>query len=102
MGADPDDSSVLTCAGASNYMRWCDPQVDALERLALASSERAERKRLYGQIARLVATQVPVLYLFNAEYVYAYRDRLEGFSPNSFLPTWNAGSWGLRPAGSGR
>lgn len=102
MGADPDDSSVLTCAGASNYMRWCDPQVDALERLALASSERAERKRLYGRIARLVASQVPVLYLFNAEYVYAYRDRLEGFSPNAFLPTWNAAGWGLRPAGPGR
>jgi peptide/nickel transport system substrate-binding protein len=99
MGADPDDSSVLGCAGASNYMRWCDPEVDRLERLALASSEQAERKRLYSQIGGIVARQVPILYLFNAAYVYAYRDRLHGFSPNAFLPTWNAGGWTLASPG---
>jgi peptide/nickel transport system substrate-binding protein len=100
MGADPDDSSVLTCAGASNYMRWCDGRVDALERLALASSEQAERKRLYARIGGIVADEVPILYLFNAAYVYAYRDRLRGFAPNAFLPTWNAGGWTLRAPGS--
>ncbi len=31
MGADPDDSSVLGCGAPSNYMRWCDPQVERLE-----------------------------------------------------------------------
>jgi peptide/nickel transport system substrate-binding protein len=97
MGADPDDSSVLTCGAASNYMRWCDPRVDELERLALASGEQAERKRLYARIGGIVAREVPILYLFNAEYVYAYRDRLQGFAPNAFLPTWNAGGWRLRP-----
>jgi peptide/nickel transport system substrate-binding protein len=96
MGADPDDSSVLSCAGASNYMRWCDSQVDALERLALASGEQAQRKRLYARIGSIVSQQVPILYLFNAAYVYAYRDRLRGFAPNAFLPTWNAGGWTLR------
>jgi peptide/nickel transport system substrate-binding protein len=96
MGADPDDSSVLTCGAPSNYMRWCDPQVDALERAALAATQRSERKRLYARIGRIVASQVPVLYLFNADYVYAYRTRLHGFGPNAFLPTWNASAWNLR------
>jgi peptide/nickel transport system substrate-binding protein len=95
MGADPDDSSVLSCAGSSNYMRFCDPQVDALERLALASSDQAQRKDLYARIGGIVARKVPILYLFNAAYVYAYRDRLGGFAPNAFLPTWNAGAWTL-------
>ncbi|MGC1381301.1 MAG: peptide ABC transporter substrate-binding protein [Candidatus Baltobacteraceae bacterium] len=93
MGADPDDSAVLGCGGASNYMRWCDPRVDRLERAALASTDRATRKRLYGRIGRIVAEQVPILYLFNADYVYAYRSRLRGFAPNAFLPTWNAYRW---------
>ena len=95
MGADPDDSSVLACAGASNYMRWCNPEVDALERQALSSTSQAERRTLYHRIGSIVARDVPILYLFNANYIYAYRDRLKGFAPNAFLPTWNAWQWKL-------
>jgi len=96
MGADPDDSAVLSCNGASNYMRWCNPGVDALERVALSETDRAARKRLYGRIAGIVANDVPIVYLFNARYLYAYRSRLHGFAPNAFLPTWNAFAWNLR------
>jgi peptide/nickel transport system substrate-binding protein len=96
MGADPDDSSVLACGAPSNYMRWCDSGVERLERAALTAMDTRVRKQLYGQIARIVAQQVPILYLFNADYVYAYRKRLKGFSPNPFLPTWNAYQWRLR------
>ena len=96
MGADPDDSTILRCGGAANYMRWCDPGVNALERAALAATEQAQRKRLYGRIGRIVARDVPILYLFNADYVYAYRARLRGFAPNPFLPTWNAAEWRVR------
>ena len=93
LGADPDDSAVLACGGAANYMRWCNPQVDRLERRALSSASQSERKRLYASIARIVADRVPVLYLFNARYIYAYRTRLHGFRPNPFLPTWNTWQW---------
>lgn len=96
MGADPDDSSVLACGAPSNYMRWCDARIDALERVALRSTEQAQRKQLYSRIGRIVADAVPILYLFNADYVYAYRKRLRGFAPNAFLPTWNAYAWALR------
>jgi peptide/nickel transport system substrate-binding protein len=96
MGADPDDSSVLVCGAPSNYMRWCNSRVDRLERAALASTEVSARKRLYATIGRIVAEQVPVLYLFNAQYVYAYRKRLHGFAPNPFVPTWNAYRWKLQ------
>jgi peptide/nickel transport system substrate-binding protein len=96
MGADPDDSFLLTCAGTANYMRWCDPAVDRLERRAIATPDRAQRAALYAQIARRVATAVPIVYLFNPAYVYAYAQRLAGFAPNAFLPTWNAASWSLR------
>ena len=68
-------------------MRWCSPQVQRLEAAALSSTDQSARKRIYGRIARIVAEQVPIIYLFNADYVYAYRKRLQGFSPNAFLPT---------------
>jgi peptide/nickel transport system substrate-binding protein len=96
MGADPDDSAVLACGGPSNYMRWCNGTVDALEREALATVDRSARKQLYGRIARIVAHDVPIVYLFNARYLYAYRTRMHGFAPNAFLPTWNAFAWSLR------
>jgi len=96
MGADPDDSSVLRCGAPSNYMRWCDARVDRLEDEALARTDPNRRKRLYREIATIVAEQVPIVYLFNADYVYAYRVRLHGFAPNAFLPTWNAADWRLK------
>ena len=96
MGADPDDSAVLSCDGASNYMHWCDARVDALEARALGTVDRQARKQLYAEIGRIVADAVPIVYLFNARYVYAYRDRLHGFGPNAFLPTWNAGAWTVK------
>jgi len=96
MGADPDDSSVLACKAPSNYMRYCNKTVDALERRALASPSQNDRKVLYAQIGGIVARDVPILYLFNANYIYAYRSSLGGFSPNAFLPTWNAANWSIR------
>jgi peptide/nickel transport system substrate-binding protein len=95
MGADPDDSAVLACGAPSNYMRWCDRQVERLEQAALATIDLSARKRLYRKIGQIVAEQVPVLYLFNASYIYVYRKRLHGFAPNAFVPTWNAYEWRL-------
>lgn len=93
MGADPDDSALLSCHGAENYMRYCSAIVDRLEQQALIATNQTVRKRLYAQIARRVARDVPIIYLFNARYIYAYRRTLAGFYPNAFLPTWNAGQW---------
>jgi peptide/nickel transport system substrate-binding protein len=93
MGSDPDDSDVLRCAAPSNYMRWCNPAVDALETRALASVSQSERAATYAQIGGIVARDVPVLYLFNADYIYAQRRALQGFAPNAFVPTWNAWAW---------
>jgi peptide/nickel transport system substrate-binding protein len=95
MGADPDDSFLLSCVGNANSMRWCDRGVDALERRALVAPSREERRRLYGQIQRRVADAVPIVYLFNPSYSYAYRTRLSGFWPNAFNPTWDAYRWRL-------
>jgi peptide/nickel transport system substrate-binding protein len=93
MGADPDDAFLLTCNGPANYMRWCDPAVDALEERALVAPTMNERKRLYSGIEHRVAAAVPIIYLFNPSYVYAYRTTLTNFAPNAFIPTWNAADW---------
>jgi peptide/nickel transport system substrate-binding protein len=96
MGADPDDRFLLGCAGgAKNYMRYCDAEVDRLEALAETVPRRARRKQAYAAIDRIVARDVPIVYLFNPNYVYAYAPHLGGFEPNAFVPTWNAYAWRL-------
>jgi peptide/nickel transport system substrate-binding protein len=95
MGADPDDSFLLTCDGPANVMRWCDPKVEALERRALVAPSQTERKALYSAIEHRVAAAVPIVYLFDPSYIYAYRTALRGFAPNAFNPTWNAADWRL-------
>ncbi len=97
MGADPDDRFLLGCdGGTKNYMRYCDPDVDRLEARAVTEPARAKRKALYASIDRRVARDVPIVYLFNPTYIYAYAPRLEGFAPNAFVPTWNAYAWRLK------
>ncbi len=94
MGADPDDRFLLGCSGASaNYMRYCDPTVQRLEARAVTLQSHLARKAAYGAIDRIAARDVPIIYLFNPTYIYAYRPRLRGFAPNAFVPTWNAYAW---------
>ncbi|MEO6990458.1 MAG: peptide ABC transporter substrate-binding protein [Candidatus Baltobacteraceae bacterium] len=97
-GADPDDRFLYGCAGEKNYMRWCDPRVAALEVRAVSEPRQALRKADYAAIDRIVARDVPLVWLFNPNYVYVYRSRLRGFSPNAFSPTWNAWAWRMDPA----
>ncbi len=94
-GSDPDDSALLACHGAENYMRYCNPLADRLEQEALSATDQSRRKMFYSKIGHLVARDVPIIYLFNARYIYAYRKSLAGFYPNAFLPTWNAAEWKL-------
>ncbi len=97
MGADPDDRFLVGCtAGTKNYMRFCDPEVDRLEEQAASDPDRAKRKAAYAAIDRRVAREVPIVYLFNPDYIYAYSPRLQGFAPNAFVPTWNAYAWRLK------
>jgi peptide/nickel transport system substrate-binding protein len=94
MGADPDDRFLLSCdAGDKNYMRYCNPRVDALEALAVSEPDQTKRRDIYKKIDGIIARDVPIVFLFNPSYVYAYRTGLKGFSPNAASPTWNAYDW---------
>ncbi len=97
MGADPDDRFLFGCKhAAANYMRYCDRTVARLERVAVSEPSQAARRTTYRAIDRIVARDVPIIYLFNPTYIYAYRPRLSGFAPNAFVPTWNAYKWRVK------
>jgi len=92
-GEDPDDSDVVTCDGTSNFAGYCDPEVDALEAQALSVTDQRRRAALYGRVQRIIARDVPYLYLYAPTYGYAASEQLRDFAPTPFSPTAQAWRW---------
>ncbi len=81
--ADPDGNiaSFLTCNGSLNGGDYCNPEVDRLIGEARASADPAERYAAYRAAAEHYLADRPFVYLFHEHYLFALRDRVEGFVP---------------------
>ena len=77
------------------YLVEIRERVQALEQRAVSDPSDAVRRLAYRKVDTVVASDVPIIYLYNPTYIYAYRPRLHGFAPNAFGPTWNAYAWRL-------
>ncbi|MHB8433234.1 MAG: peptide ABC transporter substrate-binding protein [Candidatus Tyrphobacter sp.] len=98
-GADPDNSSQWTCAAippnGNNVARYCSSQMDAAQRLALSTFDRAVRKRAYARIESLLLQDAPGAFLFDAPLRYVLVRQLQNFTPNGISEGWNAQEWQL-------
>lgn len=97
LGLDPDSSGRFTCRAippnGQNYSRYCNPTMDAAQSAGLDSVDEAVRVRAYARSQRLLARDVPIVFVFWPKNVDAYDPRLHGFDPNPASPTWNAHAW---------
>ena len=92
MGADPDDSSLLTATAARTSCAGAIRRVDALERRALVAPSRAERAALRRDRAPrrgCGADRVPL----QPVVLVRIPDDAARLLPNAFNPTWNAADW---------
>ncbi|HEX2889825.1 ABC transporter substrate-binding protein [Vineibacter terrae] len=74
------------------FAQWDDPQAKALLDAAKASSEPAERGRLFASLHQRMADAVPILGIYNPVEVSAAGPRVRGYK------TWPAGNerfWGV-------
>jgi peptide/nickel transport system substrate-binding protein len=98
-GADPDDSSQWMCDQVpplgNNDWHYCNPELDRAERAALATFDRAARKKSYALTQALLAREVPVVFLFYPRLRYAMNPALQNFRPNGPSEGWNAQDWSL-------
>lgn len=97
---DPDSSSTLTCAAfapkGENEARYCDPQVDALEREGLATDDPSARARIYHAISRRVHDDVAYIPLFRPRRPSVFNDDLHGYDPAPVAASWwNAYQWSI-------
>jgi len=96
-GSDPDDSSQWTCGAippaGNNVSRYCSAQMEAAQRLALSTFDRAVRKRAYATTQSLLLRDAPGAFLYYQALRYAHATDLQNFTPNGTSEGWNAQEW---------
>jgi peptide/nickel transport system substrate-binding protein len=101
-GFDPDDSFFWnsseivspTNSGGGNFDGYKNATVDKLTEQGLTASP-AQRVKIYKQISRILAKEVPDVWLYWADVFSASTSKLHNYKPNPFNYdlTWNAKDW---------
>lgn len=78
---DPDDYFFRTfrTGGSTNVFKYSDTAVDGLLDRARATTDAAERKRLYGDVQRRLACTGPIAHLTYGQLFTAMRTNVQGF-----------------------
>jgi peptide/nickel transport system substrate-binding protein len=98
-GVDPDDASQFTCANVApagyNYSRYCSPEMEAEQKLALSNYDRPTRKKAYYNIQDLLARDVPEIFFYYLRTMHPINVNFKGFAPNPVTESWNAWQWSI-------
>jgi peptide/nickel transport system substrate-binding protein len=96
-GSDPDNSSQWSCAmippAGNNIARYCSPAMEAAQRAALSTFDRATRKRAYSRVESLLLADAPAAFIYDQSLRYAHSADLRYFMPNGISEAWNAQDW---------
>lgn len=99
-GTDPDDSILLMCSMAPpagwNIYRFCNRDLDAAERVALGSYNRATRAAAYARIQRIVGAELPFIVLWYQMQIDVVNRDFQGYRPaHAVTPFWNVWAWSI-------
>ena len=99
-GVDPDDSVQFMCdqfpPKGQNAFRYCNPELDRYERLALGTSDRNVRKKAYDAIQRILARDVPMIVAFYVRRISVKNVDLKGYRPaHAVTSFWNPYEWSI-------
>ena len=81
---DPDGNlrEFVTCKGAINDAKYCNPEVDTLLNAARSSTDNAARKQKYDAAARILNDDLPIIYLGHQAWIWALKKNVTGFVPS--------------------
>ncbi|MDQ6823331.1 MAG: peptide ABC transporter substrate-binding protein [Candidatus Eremiobacteraeota bacterium] len=98
-GVDPDDSSQFGCKnfppGGYNYPRYCNPDMEKAQQLALGQYDQASRKADYYKIQELLARDVPEIFFWDLRQMHVISNDFKGFDPNPVTESWNSWQWSI-------
>jgi peptide/nickel transport system substrate-binding protein len=97
-GTDPDDSTLWMCdqrpPNGQNVYGYCNSALDAAERLALGSNDRAVRKAAYDKIQNSLASDVPALIAWYERRMSVANSDLRNYRPAHAVSSfWNCYEW---------
>jgi peptide/nickel transport system substrate-binding protein len=100
--ADPSVSgtyfvtSTFTPNGG-NGAHYSNPKIDDLYAQGRATNDQAERKKIYTQIAQILNDELPWIFLWSPNSLYAFTNNLQGYAPPSYIDNklWNAETWSV-------
>ena len=100
--ADPNISGTyfltrnFTPAGG-NGSHYSNERVDELFAAGQATADQAERKEIYTELAQILNADLPWIFLWSPNSLYAVSNRLVGFEAPSYTDNkfWNAETWTL-------
>jgi peptide/nickel transport system substrate-binding protein len=98
-GGDPGDFyATYRCRGESNYTGYCSHAVDALLKAASAELVPTKRASLFQRADAIMATQVPMVPLYQRPVPLIHRADLRGMlaNPGNAGPVWNIEDWHWR------
>src|SRR5262249_46174157 len=89
------DCDATTDKGGSNYGHYCNPALDAAEKLQLGTADVSKRKAAFHTIHGIILQDNPVMYLFAPGNVSVYNNRLHNYEPSAIGPSecWNIWDW---------
>lgn len=93
---DPDPASLWASKAPYNYSRWNNPESDALLAKAMKAPEAFDqdyRKEVYAEWQELFSEDLPALFLYVQDNIWAVNDRVQGMEPLPFTITENAHKW---------
>lgn len=94
----PSPRAQLHASGSVNLSGYANPRVDSLIQRLDSPMDDAERARIYHEIQRHVAEDVPIVYVAYFPRMLAIGPRLQGVSADLNGPFSAATSWWIPPS----
>ena len=80
---DPDlnITPMLACGAAGNDAHYCSEELDQVLTKARATADVEERKAAYDEAIQVLLRDLPIVYLYHSQWIYAHDAALKGFEP---------------------
>jgi len=97
---DPDDVNAYGCEqlppGGQNWNFWCDERADVAMHDAAHTFDVARRKHDYAVVQEEIASQLPAVFLWQADRVDVVSKHLRGYTASfDSGGFWNAWRWSM-------
>jgi len=95
---EPDATDTLSCKGGTNFHQFCRTRVDQLLAAGARELDPERRRRYYSEIQKIVAEEVPMLYMTYWEWFQIFSRKVQGlprealFGPRLYRLAWQ---WSL-------